>query len=148
MPHLHAFCSIVPPHILHRLAESDDEGLRKDARDALALTERLRGERALVGRLPSGVSPGMKRRTVYDARHGTSLPGMLVRNEDGPATEDASVEQAFRGAGDTYDFFRVVYGRNSIDDRGLRLDSSVHYAVRFDNAFWNEIGRASCRERV
>ena len=137
MRHRQAVCSIVPPHILHRLAESDDEGLRKDARDAIALTERLRGERAFAGGLPSGVSPGMKRRTVYDARNGTGLPGMLVRSEDGPATDDASVERAFRGAGDTYDFFRVAYGRNSVDDRGLRLDSSVHYAVRFDNAFWN-----------
>jgi Zn-dependent metalloprotease len=47
------------------------------------------------------------------------------------------VEEAFAGAGDTYDFYEAAYGRNSIDDRGLRLDSTVHYSVRYNNAFWN-----------
>jgi Zn-dependent metalloprotease len=30
-----------------------------------------------------------------------------------------------------------VFGRNSIDNRGLRVDSVVHYGMHFDNAMWN-----------
>src|SRR5713101_7688567 len=119
------FCSIVPPHILHHIAESDDEALRKTARETLALSERLRGERMLVGASLPGIPSGTKRRAVYDARNGTGLPGALVREEDGPLSDDAVVERAYRGAGDTYDFYQTVFGRTSIDDRGLRLDSTV-----------------------
>jgi Zn-dependent metalloprotease len=40
-----------------------------------------------------------------------------------------------------YDFYSKVFGRNSVDDRGMRLDSSVHFredtTEAFDNAFWN-----------
>ncbi|MDQ2979781.1 MAG: M4 family metallopeptidase, partial [Acidobacteriota bacterium] len=49
----------------------------------------------------------------------------------------AAVDEAYDGAGATYDLYRETYGRNSIDDRGMRLDSSVHYGSGYDNAFWN-----------
>src|SRR5262249_15250854 len=29
------------------------------------------------------------------------------------------------------------FGRNSIDNRGLRLNASVHYGADYDNAFWD-----------
>lgn len=35
------------------------------------------------------------------------------------------------------EFYSEVYGRDSIDRRGMELISSVHYGVAFDNAFWN-----------
>ena len=135
--HAH-LCSIVPPHILHRLADADDLALRHRARQTLALSDRLRGRRgALAATLAAVISAGAKRRTVYDARHGTALPGKLVRTEDGSSSADVAVEEAFTGAGDTYDFYHSVFDRNSIDDHGFRLDSTVHYSVHFDNAFWD-----------
>ena len=131
-------CAIVPPHILDHIAQSADEALRNRAREALALGERLRGERIARGpRLFGPLGGDTKHRTVYDARHGTGLPGFLVRDEHDPPTSDMAAERAFRGAGDTYDFYKAVYGRTSIDDRGLQLDSTVHFGVYFDNAFWN-----------
>lgn len=50
---------------------------------------------------------------------------------------DPSVNEAYDGAGATYDLYRDVYARNSIDDRGMRLDSTVHYGRGYDNAFWD-----------
>jgi len=138
MPGGHHVCCIVPPYLLDRLAESDDAALRERARQTLVWSERLRGRRAAFAGGPAGTtSTGMKQRTVYDARHGTNLPGTLVRSEDGPPSPDPVVEEAFKGAGDTYDFYKTVFDRNSIDDRGLRLDSTVHFSVRFNNAFWD-----------
>ncbi|HEY8132171.1 MAG TPA: M4 family metallopeptidase [Thermoanaerobaculia bacterium] len=133
-------CGFIPPHILRYLAEhTDDSELRDSAEATLEQSAQLRGERVALTMLASllAVPAGEKRRTVYDARHGRELPGKLVRGEGDPATHDRAVDEAYDGAGKTYDFYRSVYGRNSIDDRGLRLDSTVHYDVAFDNAQWN-----------
>ncbi len=133
-------CGFLPPHILRHLAEhTDDPDLRDRAQATLEESAQMRGERyalaTLAGRI--AVPTGEKRRTVYDAEHRRELPGKLVRGEGDPATRDRAVDEAYDGAGKTYDFYRQVYGRNSIDDRGLRLDSTVHYDVHFDNAQWN-----------
>jgi Zn-dependent metalloprotease len=53
------------------------------------------------------------------------------------AVGDAAADEAFDGAGKTYEFFMKVYRRNSIDGHGLPLDSTVHYGRHFDNAQWN-----------
>jgi Zn-dependent metalloprotease len=50
---------------------------------------------------------------------------------------DVEVNEAYDGSGTTYDFFSTIFSRNSIDGRGMRLNSSVHYGRHFDNAFWN-----------
>jgi Zn-dependent metalloprotease len=83
------------------------------------------------------VAPGVKHRTVYDAHHKTRLPGKLVRTETAAPVADTAVNEAFDGAGATYDFYLQILHRNSIDGRGLGIDSSVHYSKSFNNAFWN-----------
>ncbi len=35
------------------------------------------------------------------------------------------------------DFYGDTFGRNSIDDEGMRIDSVVHYGQGYCNAFWN-----------
>lgn len=129
----------IPPFILERIIQFGTAAQRLWAQRALLLSERVRGQRDSVSAM-SGlqlVPVGEKRRTIYDARSTTELPGKRVRGEgDGP-TGDLAVDEAYDGAGDTFDLFFEVYGRNSLDDRGLRLDSSVHYGDSFDNAFWN-----------
>lgn len=110
---------------------------RNWALETLIASERFRGRRAVVGNISFAVSPGQKRRTVYDAENGTDLPGTLVRGEGDPPSQDVAVNEAYDGSGATYDLYHDIYERNSIDDKGLRLDSTVHYDVRYDNAFWN-----------
>lgn len=128
----------LPPHILRHIAEHAEGDLREHALVSLESSAQVRGERSMSLLLAQFAVPaGEKRRTVYDARHGRTLPGKLVRTEGDPRSRDAAVNEAYDGAGKTYDFYRGVYGRNSIDDRGMRLDSSVHYGVKFDNAQWN-----------
>jgi Zn-dependent metalloprotease len=124
---------------LRRVAErADDDALRDraeatlDAMHALAI-QRDRGLIATVSRK----APTRKRRTIYDARHRQELPGKRVLAEGHPRGGDADVIEAYDGSGATYDFFYHVFGRRSIDNRGMRLDSSVHFGSRFDNAMWN-----------
>ena len=52
-------------------------------------------------------------------------------------SRDVAAREAFDGLGATWDFFREVLDRDSIDDEGMRLDATVHYAERYNNAFWN-----------
>ncbi len=76
-------------------------------------------------------------RRLYTANHQSGLPGQLVRSEGDPAGSDVAVNEAYDGAGATYDLYWDAYQRNSVDDAGMILDSTVHYQVGYDNAFWN-----------
>jgi Zn-dependent metalloprotease len=130
-------CCILPPHILVSICNNGTAEEREQALRTLMLSERLRERRGVLAFVPVMVPAGEKRRTVYDARHRTTLPGVLVRGEGDPPSNDPAVNEAYDGAGATYDLYEQVYGRNSIDGRGMRLDSSVHYGSGYDNAFWN-----------
>ena len=136
MPHRSPICCIVPEDLLCRLADSPQHRAR--ALRTLILTERLRGRRVVLERMIGhATSPGQKQRTVYDAQHTTNLPGKLVRSEGQAASSDVAVNEAYDFCGATYDFYTNAYNRNSIDDKGMRLDSSVHYDQEYDNAFWD-----------
>jgi Zn-dependent metalloprotease len=141
-PDSHPVCSIVPPHVLKHMARLADPKLRKLAERALAslaASERLRGTRAAVGGIaPLAMTPvGVKQRTIYDGKESSALPGTAVRREGEGAEPDVAVNEAYDGLGATYDFFFKVYHRNSLDDRGMALDATVHHRRHFNNAFWN-----------
>ncbi len=80
-----------------------------------------------------------RNRMTYDANNGTSLPGTLRCNETNPTCSggDAHEVAAHIYAGDTYNFYWNYHGRDSINDEGMTLISTVHYKSGFQNAFWN-----------
>lgn len=133
-------CFIIPPKMLRKLAEqTPDQSERHCLLDQAEISAHLRGQRS-VAPIVHGIAStatGEKNRSVYDAQSKSTLPGKLVLSEGGKASADKAVNQAYDGAGSTYDFYREVLKRNSIDGKGLRLDSTVHYQNKFNNAFWN-----------
>jgi Zn-dependent metalloprotease len=145
-----ACCFIAPPDLLSRLAEEGTPEERAAALGAIAASAGIRARRAIVGTIiremgmdalpPSLVAPATGGgRTVYDVEHQgrSALPGLRVRGDGDPASSDDAVNEAYEGSGKTYDFYKDVLSRDSIDGNGLELVSSVHYGVDFDNAFWN-----------
>jgi Zn-dependent metalloprotease len=128
---------IIPPYILDQISKNGDAEQRGRAIETLIQTARLRGQRDVYGQVCPAVPPGEERRTVYDEKGSEKLPGKLVRSEGGKALNDLAANEAYDGAGATYDFYEKVFCRSSIDGKGMRLDSSVHYGRKFDNAFWN-----------
>jgi vibriolysin len=76
-------------------------------------------------------------RLTYSANNGTSLPGTLKRTEAQAATGDVQVDKAHDNTGYVYQAFFNFFGRNSIDNAGMNLVSSVHYSTNYCNAFWN-----------
>jgi len=86
----HHVCFIVPPHILKNLSRNSDAEVRDRAHQSMELTSQARGMRAAIGPMAAmlATSPGTKRRTVYDERNGTKLPGKFLRGEgDKPVTD-------------------------------------------------------------
>lgn len=133
-------CTIIPSHMLRHLAQHGPEHLRERALHTLQHSERMRGQRdmlAYLGGVALVTPTGARRRTIYDLEHSTQLPGKLIREEGGSKSKDRHVNEAYDFSGSTYDFYSQVFNRNSVDARGMRLDSSVHYDRDYDNAFWN-----------
>lgn len=138
----HYVCGVIPPHILTKVAEQTDHEAGEDARSTLEQMRELTDERARTffeGAAPAALAaaPQKRRRNIYDARHTQRLPGKLVMSEHKPKSADVEVAEAYDGSGSTFDFYAKAFSRQSIDGRGMRLDSTVHYGRRFDNAMWN-----------
>jgi len=138
------FC-ILPPHILISIASNGSKGQRDMAIDHLHAGATIRAQRqtimdlntaSLTGTMTAAATTG-KNRTLYTAKNGSSLPGTVVRKEGDAPSSDVAVNEAYDGSGWTYDLYKDIYGRDSIDNKGLPLISSVHYQKNYDNAFWD-----------
>src|SRR4051794_14708722 len=88
-----------------------------------------------VGRAPHNMY--LKNRKVYTANNGTTLPGSLLWSEGGTQTSDTTAQAAYNYAGNVYDFYKNVFNRDSYDNAGATIISSVHYSTSYNNAFWN-----------
>lgn len=93
----------------------------------------------LILRSYSRLATGRDRRT-YTVNHGQTLPGTLWLTEAGPVegqSPDSDGLNAHQFAGDTYDYYSAIHGRDSFDNNGATLIASVHYGTNYQNAFWN-----------
>jgi len=76
---------------------------------------------------------------TYTANNRNRLPGTQMTDTD--TVWDSSVQRAAVDAhyyaGATYDYYYNMFGRNSLDNAGMSLISTVHYGVDYVNAFWN-----------
>ncbi len=142
--HRHSIFCILPPYLLEEIVKSGRAEERAWALQTLAMDGTIRNVRAteqllsaLAPRtLEAAVAPH-KQRLIYNANHGTSLPGALARSEGQGPTGDAATDEAYDGLGATFDLYWNVYQRNSIDNAGMNLIGTVHYGQNYDNAFWN-----------
>jgi Zn-dependent metalloprotease len=134
-------CGVIPPHILSRLAAHTSNEASGTARATLDHMRELATGRAatllLKPAVTTATTDAKRRRNVYTAEHTTRLPGKLVMSEHKARGTDVEVNEAYDGSGSTYDFFSQVFRRSSVDGKGMRLDSTVHYGTSFENALWN-----------
>lgn len=141
--HRHPVYCITPPYMLENITQNGTPAQRAYAESTLASTSVLYNQRLAVSRgdVPSAAKamtagPG-KNRYVYSADNASSLPGRLVRQEGSQPSGDLAIDEAYDGAGATYDLYQNVFQRDSIDGSGLAIISTVHYQRSYDNAFWN-----------
>ncbi|MED4652778.1 M4 family metallopeptidase [Bacillus pseudomycoides] len=76
---------------------------------------------------------------TYDAKNRSTLPGTLWTDTDNVfnASRDAAAVDAHYYAGVTYDYYKNTFNRNSVNDAGAPLKSTVHYGSNYNNAFWD-----------
>ena len=135
------FC-IIPPYIFDHMINSKDAAVRKSASEALQSGAAARAIRSTLSTMPqmSAIpSPaGKKHRLVYDLRNQgmNALPGKLVLEEGGKASTDPAVREAYLHAGIVYDYYLKIFSRNSLDNNGMSLISSVHLNKNHNNAYW------------
>lgn len=150
----------MPPFLLRRIARLDGseapalDHAPEAARRTLGIDgpfreERRTGEPGAPGLVRPSTRPGLQQpvagstepgqpdRRIFDAQGTEDLPGALVRSEGDEDTGDLAVTQAYEGLGDTYALFWEAFRRDSIDGAGMRLDATVHFGDRYDNAFWD-----------
>jgi len=136
---------IIPPYVLDGIANNGTQKQRAAALRTKSTDNTFRAMR--IARPQAGVAPPSApqaqltpMRTIYHARNQQNLPGDILRAEGGPAVDgDDAANEAYDGLGATYNFFAEVFGRDSIDDAGLRMDATVHFGDDYNNAFWNSV---------
>lgn len=134
-------CFIVPPGVLKKYSRdtSLDDATRQALRDTHLETERLRGLReahriATIGnpdRFMAELAPHVPEQHLFDCKHRKNLPGKAV------GTPTAGFKTAFDTTAKVVEFYKIVLGRNSVDNKGFDLVSSLHYSKKYDNAFWD-----------
>ncbi len=83
----------------------------------------------------STIHSALKRET-FDAKNGQSQ-GKLARGEGQAPVDDAVVNAAHDNAKAVYDYYKENFNRDSLDNRGMKLTSTVHYGSKYNNAFWD-----------
>ncbi len=139
----HSSRGFLPPYILECLAMGSDEAGRQAALKALSMSAALRALRGALAAVPTLAALPLpargKERRIYDMRGETfPLPGRLLIREGGSSLpRDTAAREAYRHLGTTYDFFKSLFGRDSLDGQGCALTASVHYGRGYANAFWD-----------
>ena len=145
-------CFIVPPAVLRELANDRnlDRNIRSVMQNTLSETKRLQTMReaarqslqaarssereARKREAAREAAPGLPKVQIFDCQHRRSLPGRLL---DPNSTADNAAKVVSATTTDVAQFYAEILKRNSIDNEGLDLVSSIHYLNNYDNAFWN-----------
>ncbi|MET1114233.1 MAG: M4 family metallopeptidase [Comamonas sp.] len=138
-------CQFIPDDVLERLAcdPTLSKEICQDADYSAKLSQHLRDIRDQTKKLAGFVlerhaitklidNPEV---TLFDCKRTQSLPGLQIKN---PAeSDDATVKRTYVETDFMATFLREIFKRNSMDDAGMTLMSSVHYGRKYNNAMWN-----------
>jgi Zn-dependent metalloprotease/subtilisin-like proprotein convertase family protein len=75
-------------------------------------------------------------RETFTADNQENLPGRLVTREgDNPPTDRVAAD-AHANAGVVYNYYHARFSRDSYNNQGSTIRSTVHFSQRYNNAFW------------
>jgi len=77
--------------------------------------------------------------TTYTGGNLSKLPGTFLCDENEPTcpSGDSHAKKAHQYAIGTYNFYMAKHLRDSMDDNGMTVISTVHYKYNYANAFWD-----------
>src|SRR5260370_7348212 len=113
--HLHnPILCVTPPHILEEIARRGAAHHREWAIRTLTSSERLRGQRDVLGQMlglfPSGGAD--KRRTIFDAEGDTALPAPRSRGDGDPPSDHPQVNESYNRTDVTSPSYKNSSSRN------------------------------------
>ena len=138
-------CQIVPKDVLVRFASDQQLSaeLRMASYHTALVSDAFRDLRVRAGAVTNAVqaigahfvelapSPNV---AVYDCKHTQNLPGIPVA-PPGIST-DPTAKRTFDETTRVAEFYKKIFDRNSIDNAGMTMMSSIHYGLKFNNAMW------------
>ena len=99
------------------------------------------GPSSTPGPSPTPVAPSSTgSRRTYTALGGYNTPGSFLCDQNQSTCtngSDPDADKAHQHAADTFLFYNTHHGRNSFDNQGSTIISTVHYGVGYQNAFWD-----------
>ncbi|WP_426736106.1 M4 family metallopeptidase [Myxococcus faecalis] len=118
--------------LVYKLIQSGERRDGTPVRDVV-LVNATNGD--VIARHPQ-IKEGLVRR-MHNGNNTTTLPGAVVRTEGQPEVADPVVNTNYDHLGTVYDCYSELFGRDSYDNAGATLVSTVHHRVAYVNAFWN-----------
>jgi Zn-dependent metalloprotease len=109
--------------------------------DANIIAKKIaQGQQPIKVAAPTAITP--VQRQIYNCNNNNKLPGTLIRKEGDIRNKDRQVNNCYDGFKITHDFYAEVFGRNSLDGKGLALVGCVHYntspkSAGYNNAYWD-----------
>ena len=149
----HPLQCIIPPYIADKInkplpGESDAEtdtnrsGERRFRNKRVALSQLDNVQRSLMLNTRSAPDANKIILQLYDAGQLPILPGELIW-QSGQSTrpKDKIAKEAILGGEKTWEFYKKLFNRNSIDNAGMIIQQSIHYRENprkpFANALWD-----------
>lgn len=76
---------------------------------------------------------------TYNANYSTRLPGTIWSDADNQynMSADRTAVSSQANLGIVYDYYKAKFNRNSFDNYGAQIKSSVHVGSAYNNAYWN-----------
>ena len=144
----------------HHPRRRDAQGLRDRRRACAGRPGARQGLRRRRHRRLVAVHPQIhfaENRRVYSANNGTRCRARSGAARARRRRSDIDVNAAYDDTGATYDAYKDFWNRDSYNNAGAALISTVHYSTNYCNAFWNgtqmvygdgNAARAACRSRA
>jgi Zn-dependent metalloprotease len=141
---------IIPPYMLNKLMES---GNRKIA--DLAVNSNFRSfrfhndrsffqksslhEKTILGVSFPATGKIAMQMTVYDCKQKTDFASAvkLWDSKTNQKVSSVAAKNVIKGGKASWDFYSQLFGRNSIDNKGMTINQYIHYDKGMDNAFWD-----------
>jgi len=141
---------IIPPYMLTKLMECGNKKVADMAVNTNFRSYRFRNDRiffqkaslrdkAILGLIAKQTGKDIMQMEVYDCKQKTDLAGatLLWDTKNNQKITSLAGKNVIKGGKASWDFYRQLFGRNSIDNKGLLIKQYVHYDKGMDNAYWD-----------
>ncbi len=141
---------IIPPYMLKKLMESGNKKIADMAINTNFRNYRFRNDRIffhnaslkekrILGLISKQVGKELLQMEVYDCKQKTDLAGaiLLWDSKNNQKITSLAGKNVIKGGKASWDFYSQLFGRNSIDNKGLLIKQYVHFDKGMDNAYWD-----------